>query len=156
MNTDALQRAYEALIAAANAVGTSSHLSASDDAEVSWRLCHIALSDQILTSAAHATFKGLPAVVNNLTAMDKALIMSLINRTTHSERVETMRHNGAEFVERIAQLSESQGAAAVRLIVHDRSGALVSDEIMSWHELVKLRADRHLPAHTKKLATLAG
>ncbi|UNC15928.1 hypothetical protein FE249_17730 [Acidiphilium multivorum] len=155
MNTDALQRAYEGLIAAANVVGTSSHLAPSDDAEVSWRLCHIALSDEILTSAAQATLKGLPAIVNNRRAMDKDLIASLTNRTTHGERVKAVRRNGAAFVECIAQLSESQGATAVRLIMHDRNGALVSNAMISWCELVKLRVDRHLPAHTAKLTALA-
>lgn len=155
MNTDALLRAYDDLIAAANAVGSRSNLAPDDAADISWRLCHIALSDEILTSAAQATLDGRPAIVNNSRAMDCDLIASMSNKTTHHERVETVRQNGAAFVERVAQLSQSQGAAPVRLMVHDRNVILVSDAMTSWCELVQLRVDRHLRAHTEKLTAVA-
>ncbi|WP_193090697.1 hypothetical protein [Advenella sp. FME57] len=152
MNTQALTQAYDKLIAAARRIEANPYISESDRENVDWRLCHIALSDEILIAAAQATLDEQIAVVDNCRAMDARVIASLMERSTLSDRIELVRHNGDAFIARIASLAEGHGTIEVHLIVHDKKGAVVSNAVMSWYELINLRAERHLPAHTKSLA----
>lgn len=154
MNTDMLVRAYAELTAAMRALPGAPQLAPDDEAEVDWRLCHIALSDEALIDAARATIEGLSAIVDNRRAMDGGLIASVIGKTTRAQRIDVVRRNGSDFVDRVAELSEAQSETAIRLVVHDRDGNPVSDRIVTWRELVGLRADRHLPEHSAKLRAL--
>ncbi|MDN5925488.1 MAG: hypothetical protein L0I29_00240 [Hyphomicrobiales bacterium] len=148
MDTTKLVRAYHSLIAAAEGIDKARQLNTEDRTEIEWRLCHIALSDEILAAAVEKTLAGEPAVVDNKPAMDRAAIAFLTARTNHDERVASMKYNGAAFASAAEKLSEHQSRSMVRLIAHNRNGIFLSDSEMSWYDLIILRAERHLPSHT--------
>lgn len=66
MNTNDLAAAYQRLIAAAQAISDDSPLDADQRADVDWTLCHVALSDQILTQAARQVRSDQPETTGEL------------------------------------------------------------------------------------------
>ena len=63
--------------------------------------------------------------------------------------------HGAAFFACLTRMSDEQAKTAVRLKIHDRNGALVSDRTMIWNDLVHVRAQRHIPAHVTRLVSLS-
>ncbi len=152
METAKLKRAYMDLLAAADAVGQrAEQLSPALRAEIDWRLCHVALSDEILVAAVESTRLGQPAVVDNKPAMDAVAIAGLIARTDHNQRIFIVSEWANSFIAAVAQLTEEQANATIQLLLHDRNGRPVSIAERSWLDVVQLRAERHIPAHTKAL-----
>lgn len=156
MDTTALDTAYGNLLDAATALAPPYPLGDAERAEVDWRLVHIALSDRIIGVAAADVLAGRPAVVDNLSAMDRETIAQTIAVTTHLERVETIRRHATALLDTNARMPEDAVASLVELRMHDREGRHVSDTTMSWGELMGLRAERHLPGHTTQFAAFAG
>lgn len=153
MNTQSLAQAYIQLITAARLVEREHCLGVSDREAIDWRLCHIALSDEILATAVQATLDGKEVIVDNGRAMDAEVIASLVERTTLGDRIEMVHRNGDAFMECVARLVEGLGTTEVHLVIRDKCGVVVSNAVMSWCELIELRAKRHIPAHTKQLTS---
>ncbi|SHF88422.1 hypothetical protein [Streptoalloteichus hindustanus] len=151
MNTNDIGHAYEGLLRVAADL-TSASLDQQERADTDWTLCHVALSDRLLADAAREVLAGRPPLVDNLPAMEPSAISSLIRSTTHEERVDLVRRNGAEFVDLLARTPEKDEDTPVRLRVFGRDGQHVTDGEMTWGELVRLRAESHLPGHAARLA----
>ncbi len=155
MDITKLKRAYLDLLEAADAVGLRAEkLSPALRAEIDWRLCHVALSDKILVAAVESTRLGQPAVVDNKPAMDAAAIAGLVARTDHNQRISMVSERANSFIASCASLTQEQANAMVQLIVYDRNGQLVSAVQLSWLDLVQIRAERHIPAHTKAVYSM--
>lgn len=155
MDTIPLAQAYRRLIEAAQAITPSTSLTEDERADIDWRMAHIALTDELLATAARDILDGSPAIVDNLPAMDSDAIAAIIGNTSHAQRVMRVRAHGAAFIACLTRMSDEQAKTAVRLKLHDRNGALVSDRTMIWNDLVHVRAQRHIPAHVARLVSLS-
>ncbi|MEV5708530.1 hypothetical protein [Actinoallomurus sp. NPDC052274] len=153
MDTTHLGRAYRDLTAAASAIGEAA-LPAARRADVDWTLAHVALSDEMLATAAERLLAGEPVTVDNRTAMDETVIAGLIARTSHAERVALVRRNGAAFVGLVRRIPAETAEGPVDLHVFDRAGRQVADERMPWGRIVRMRAEEHLPGHAARLAAI--
>lgn len=156
MNTAELSTAYQRLYAAAEAISDATPLDAEQRADVDWTLCHIALSDRLLTDTArsildHTTGAAPNLVVNNRPAMDPTAISAMTTTTTHPERVAAVRHHATQLLTLLEQLPDDAGQTPLTLKVHDRTGQHVSDTELTWVELIELRGHQHIPAHADRL-----
>lgn len=157
MNTTALAAAYQRLLTAAQALTPDSPLEPRLRADVDWTLCHVALSDQILTKAARQLLVGrtsaTPAlVVDNQPAMDPAAIAAMTASTTHRDRADAVRQHAAELIAQLDQIPADDAArTSLTLRFHDRTGQHISDTEMTWTELIRLRTCQHIPAHADRL-----
>lgn len=155
MHTAELANAYENLLDAAEAITESIPLTADERSDTNWTLSHVALSDRLLATAAREVLAGEPALIDNFPAIDPATISSLITSTTHAQRIDTVRRNGAEFLELVGRTPEQAGETSVRLRIFGRDGRHVSDTQLPWGELIRLRAREHVPGHAARLAAFA-
>jgi hypothetical protein len=150
MQTVTLERAYQALLARAReALATTPD--ADGQAENDWRLCHIALSDQIILAAVEATLRGGVAQVNNLPAMDRTAIASLVAGTTAAGRIALVQENAQGLMRALRNITDEMAGHPVRLIVYGRDEVHISTSELPWRELIDLRAKGHIPAHTAAL-----
>ncbi|MCP2259817.1 hypothetical protein LX15_003526 [Streptoalloteichus tenebrarius] len=152
MHTNALAHAYGDLLKAASALTSATPLDERERADTDWTLVHVALSDRLLATAARDVLAGTSPLVDNSPAMDPAALSSLITSTTHEGRVDLVRRNGAEFLGLVRRTPEEAAAVPVRLRVFGRDGRHVADGETTWGELVRLRAEEHLPGHAARLA----
>ncbi|MDA8330085.1 MAG: hypothetical protein M0027_02540 [Candidatus Dormibacteraeota bacterium] len=158
MNTIDLAAAYQRLIAAAQALSDDSPLNAGQRADLGWTLCHVALSDQILTEAARQVRCDGPEttgklVVDNRPALDPAAIAAMTAATTHQDRIAAVRKHAASLTDELDQTPDQAAQAPVILRFHDRSGKHVGDTAMTWADLIELRTHQHIPAHATRLAS---
>jgi hypothetical protein len=158
MNTRDLAAAYQHLFDAAQAISDGSPLDADQRADVDWTLCHIALSDRILTLAARQVRSGRPQatgkpVVDNQPAMDPAAIAAMTASTTHQDRIAAVRQHAATLIAELGQTPDQAGQAPLTLRLHDKTGQHVGDTDMTWADLIDLRARQHIPAHAARLAS---
>lgn len=155
MSTDELAAAYEALLDAARRASPDVALDAEERADVDWTLCHVALSDGILTRSAHdlatprATTKAL--VVDNHPAMDPEAIAAMVAATTHHDRVDALRHQADQLLAALARVPEPAAETLVTLRIFDKTGQHAGDSEITWKGLVELRTHHHIPAHTARL-----
>ncbi|MFI9206026.1 hypothetical protein [Streptomyces sp. NPDC053048] len=157
MDITDLAEAYRQLVNAAEGITDSTPVTATERADVDWRLAHIALSDRILASAARDVLGGAESVlVDNQPAMDAHAIAGLIASTTHPQRIDAMRRNAAELMDLLELTGEGAGNTTVHLRIHDRDGRHVSDSRMTWSDLIGVRANQNIPGHAVRLAELAG
>jgi hypothetical protein len=157
MNTSDLTAAYQRLLDAAQTITADMPLDPDQCADVDWTLCHIALSDQILTRAARDVRSGRTdttgtLVVDNQPAMDPDAIAALTAATTHQDRVAAVRQSAAELIAELDQISDQAAQAQLVLRVHDKTGQRVADTDMAWADLIELRTYQHIPAHATRLA----
>lgn len=155
MQTTELANAYDNLLAAAGAITESTPLTADERSDANWTLSHVALSDRLLAAAAREVLAGKSVLIDNFPAMDPATISSLIASTTHAQRIDAVRRNGAEFLELVGRTPEQAGETSVRLRIFGRDGRHVSDTQLPWGELIRLRARVHVPGHAARLAAVA-
>ncbi|MFD0392711.1 hypothetical protein ACFQ3Z_07760 [Streptomyces nogalater] len=97
MDVTALASVYDSLIAQAEAITDTASLPATTRSDVDWRLCHIALADRIIATAAREQTDGRTATVDNQPSMDPDRIKQMIHSTTHAQRVDNVRRNWAEL-----------------------------------------------------------
>ncbi|MEW2524182.1 hypothetical protein [Streptomyces sp. NPDC047071] len=152
MDVTALASAYEGLLTRAEAIGGSTPLGAETRADVEWRLCHIALADRIIATAAGEQIEGRAATVDNRPSMDPVRIAAIIDTTTHAQRVDTVRRTWAELRSVLESFTPDDARAQLTLRMHDRNGEYVSDAVLSWRTLVELRAAQHIPGYRDALA----
>ena len=155
MNTTDLAAAYRRLIAAAQAISDDSPLDPNQRADVDWTLCHIALSDQILTRTANEVRYRRPGklVVDNQPAMDPATIAAMTAATAHHDRVAAVRQHAASLLSELGQTSDQNAQAPLTLRFHDKTGQHVGATDMTWADLIELRTHQHIPAHAARLAS---
>ncbi|WP_030807225.1 hypothetical protein [Streptomyces sp. NRRL S-337] len=151
MKLSALAAGYQKLLAAAEAISPAAPLLPDVRADLDWRLCHIALSDRIIVTAAHKTLAGKAAVVDNQAAMDSDQIGKMVTATSHTERVDAVRRNAAELLDALRRFSSDETETSVELRIYNREGEHVSDSWTSWQDLIALRAEKHIPGHTDQL-----
>ncbi|MCI3935086.1 hypothetical protein [Streptomyces sp. AN091965] len=152
MDVTALASVYEGLLARAEAIDGSTPLGAETRADVDWRLCHIALADRIIATAAGEQIEGRAATVDNQPSMDPGRIAAIIDTTTHAQRVDNVRRNWAELRSVLESFTTDDARARLTLRMHDRNGEYVSDSVLSWHTLIELRTAKHIPGHRDALA----
>lgn len=155
MHTRELANAYENLLDAAESITESTPLTPDERSDTDWTLSHVALSDRLLATAAREILAGESTLIDNFPAMDPAAISALIASTTHVQRIDAVRRNGAEFLELVGQTPEQAGETSVRLRIFDRDGRHSSDTQLPWGELIRLRAREHVPGHAARLAAFA-
>lgn len=156
MNTSNLATAYQLLFDAVQRITEDAPLDPDQRTDVDWTLCHIALSDQILTHAVRSlrssrTETSGKLVVDNHPAMDPVAIGTMTASTTHDERVLAVRHHATELIAELDQVSDQAAQAPLVLRFHDKTGQHVGDADMMWVDLIELRAHQHIPAHTTRL-----
>lgn len=108
MDTIPLSQAYRRLIEVAQAITPSTSLTEDERTDVDWRMAHIALTDELLATAARDILDGSPAIVDNLPAMDSDAIAAIIGNASHAQRVMRVRTNGAAFIACLARMSDEQ------------------------------------------------
>ncbi|MFD0547494.1 hypothetical protein ACFQ1B_36320 [Streptomyces mexicanus] len=143
---------YDSLIAQADVITEATALPAAARADVDWRLCHIALADRIIAAAAREQIDQGTATVDNQPSMDPDRIKHMTRSTTHAQRVDNVRRNWAELRSLLARFSPADAQAQLTLRMHDRNGEYVSDSVLTWSELIEMRATRHIPGHRDALA----
>ncbi|MFI7612117.1 hypothetical protein ACIBP6_12935 [Nonomuraea terrae] len=154
MNTTALRTAYDGLLAVAEAIGATP-LTADVRSAVDWTLSHVALSDRLLAAAARDVLSGRPVTVDNRDAMDEAAIASLTGSTTHAERVDLVRRHAAGLRALVEAMPDEAAATPVRIRLVGRDGRAHPDQRITWSELIRLRAEEHVPGHAARLRALA-
>lgn len=158
MNTTDLSAAYERLLAASQAITDDTELSAEQRADVDWTLCHVALSDRMLTLAAmqvrtvHAG-TATKLIVDNESAMDPAAIATMTASTSHAQRITTVSARAAELIAELDQTSDQAAHNLITLRIHDKTGKHISDTDMTWADLIELRAHKHIPGHADRLVS---
>ncbi|GAA2232520.1 hypothetical protein [Streptomyces nogalater] len=152
MDVTALASVYDSLIAQAEAITDTASLPATTRSDVDWRLCHIALADRIIATAAREQTDGRTATVDNQPSMDPDRIKQMIHSTTHAQRVDNVRRNWAELRSLLAGFSAADAQAQLTLRMHDRNGEYVSESVLTWSELIEMRTTRHIPGHRDALA----
>ncbi len=158
METAALEEAYTGLIAAATAAAPGDEASAppSGEHDADWTLAHVALSDRLLASTARQVLAGDAAGLDNGPAMDPKAIEELTTSAGRDVLVELVRRNAAELVGLLAQTPDNQRATPVSVrLVGDKGEELFSGAV-PWGEIVRLRAEDHIPGHTGRLRRIAG
>ncbi|MFP8885487.1 MULTISPECIES: hypothetical protein [Streptomyces] len=153
MDTTTLALAYEKLLAAAESVTDDSPLPDADRAQVDWVLAHVALSDRALAGAARQVLAGEPARIDNAPAMSKTAIASLLASTTHEERTEMVRRNAMELLGLLERTPDAGVGAAVQARLVDRGGNEVFDDVLMWGDVIRMRAEEHIPGHAANLAS---
>ncbi|MEU8789557.1 MmgE/PrpD family protein [Streptomyces sp. NPDC048643] len=157
METAALEEAYTGLIAAATAAALGDRPSVPQPGErdADWTLAHVALSDRLLASTARQVLAGDAAGLDNGPAMDPKAIEELTSSVDRDVLVELVRRNAAEFVGLLARTPQNQRATPVSVrLVGDQGEELFSGAV-PWGEIVRLRAEDHLPGHTGRLRRIA-
>ncbi|MFD9304493.1 hypothetical protein ACFWCB_17855 [Streptomyces sp. NPDC060048] len=155
METKELFRAYQELLAAAECIADDSPLAESDRAQVDWTLAHIALSDRALAGAGRAVLASREARLDNAQAMSKSEIGRIICSTTHRERAEMVRRNAMELIDLLGLSPDEAAGATVRACLVNREGAVVFDDDLKWGDLIRMRAQEHIPGHTAALRSWA-
>ncbi|MDA8298179.1 MAG: hypothetical protein M0004_16665 [Actinomycetota bacterium] len=158
MNTRDLAAAYQRLLASAQAITEDTRLDPDQRADMDWTLCHVALSDQILTHKAREVRSrqaGTTAelVVDNQPAMDPAALAAMSASTTHQDRIAAVRQHAAGLISVLDQTSDQAAQAPLTLRFHDKTGQHVGDTDMTWAHLIDLRTRQHIPAHATRLAS---
>ncbi|MEU0783062.1 MmgE/PrpD family protein [Streptomyces sp. NPDC006173] len=158
METAVLDEAYVALIAAATTAATpGDQASASQPGErdADWTLAHIALSDRLLASTARQVLAGDAAGLDNGPAMDPKAIEELTSSVDRDVLVELVRRNAAELVGLLAQTPQNQRATPVTVRLVGDTGEELFSGAVPWGEIVRLRAEDHIPGHTDRLRRTA-
>ncbi|MEW2164654.1 MmgE/PrpD family protein [Streptomyces sp. NPDC007084] len=157
METAVLEEAYAALITAATAAPLDHPASSAGlgERDADWTLAHVALSDRLLASTARQVLSGEAAGLDNGPAMDPKAIEELTSSVGRDVLVELVRRNAAEFVGLIAQTPHNRQATPVTVrLVGDEGEELFSGAV-PWGEIVRLRAEEHIPAHSSRLRRIA-
>ncbi|MET8099371.1 MmgE/PrpD family protein [Streptomyces sp. NPDC005236] len=156
METAVLEEAYVGLIAAATAatsamVGHQASVPRPGDRDTDWTLAHIALSDRLLASTARQVLGGAEAGLDNGPAMDPKAIEELTSSVDRDVLIDLVRRNAAEFVGLVARMRQDQQATPVAVrLVGDEGEELFSGAV-PWGEIVRMRAEDHIPGHTDRL-----
>ncbi|QLH19366.1 hypothetical protein [Streptomyces sp. Rer75] len=151
MDITKLASAYSELLTAAEAITPDTALVPETRADVDWRLCHIALADEIIANAARDQITGYPPVIDNQPSMDPYRITSTISATSHPQRVDSVRRNWVELQSILTIFTALDADAQLKLRIHDRDGAYMNDSTMTWSALIGLRASQHIPGHRDAL-----
>lgn len=153
METAVLEEAYVGLIAAATAAAVGHQVSVPPAGErgVDWTLAHIALSDRLLASTARQVLGGVAAGLDNGPAMDPKAIEELTSSVDRDILVELVRRNAAEFVGLVARMSQDQQATPVTVRLVGDAGEELFSGAVPWGEIVRMRAEEHIPGHTGRL-----
>ena len=155
MNTDRLVVAYDDLLAAAALLDLAS-LAASQRDEAEWLIAHLILSDPILIAAAGHLLEGADTVVvDNRHAMDDDAITTVLASLSHDDRIQAIKHNGSELIDRHRRIPETASTTTVALHLHDRHGQLTHQGTTTWADLLAARANQHLPGHARTLRRIA-
>ncbi|MFD8738248.1 MmgE/PrpD family protein [Streptomyces sp. NPDC059618] len=170
METSVLEEAYAGLITAATGAALGGRESAAGGREsaggsgesplpgergTDWTLAHIALSDRLLSSTARQVLGGAEAGLDNGPAMDPKAIEELTSTVDRDVLVELVRRNAAEFVGLVARIRQDQQATPVAVrLVGDEGQELFSGAV-PWGEIVRMRAEDHIPGHTERLRRIA-
>lgn len=151
METTVLEEAYAGLITAALAAPPQQPAAPAGGRGTDWTLAHIALSDRLLASTAREILTSVPPVLDNGPAMDPAAIEELTSSAGRDVLVELVRRNGAELVGLIARIpSENRSVPVAVRLVGDTGQELFAGP-MPWGEIVRVRAEEHIPGHTARL-----
>jgi hypothetical protein len=154
MRTADLEAAYDQLRTVAQAITPETVRSPEDWADVDWTLCHVALSNRLLGDAARSILENgpdVPLVIDNLPATDPPVMAAMIASTTHGERIEAVRASAADFLAQVGKIAGDAARASLTFRIHDRAGNYVTDSTVVWSELMRLRAQEHLPSHSDRL-----
>ncbi len=155
MNTDRLVAAYDDLLTAAALLDLAS-LAAPQRDEAEWLIAHLILSDPILIAAAGHLLEGADTVVvDNRHAMDDDAITTVLASLSHNDRIQAIKHNGSELIDRHRRITETASTTTVALHLHDRHGQLTHQGTTTWADLLTARANQHLPGHARTLRRIA-
>ena len=155
MNADRLVAAYDDLLAAA-ALLDPADLTPSQRDEAEWLIAHLILSDPVLVAAADHLLAGAGTLtVDNRHAMDPDAIAAVLASLSHPERIQAIRRNANELIDRHRRIPETAGTTTVQLLLHDRHGQLTHQGATTWAGLLTARADQHLPGHAHTLRRIA-
>ena len=136
MNTDRLVAAYDDLLAAAALLDLAS-LAAPQRDEAEWLVAHLILSDPILIAAADHLLEGADTVfVDNRHAMDDDAITTVLASLSHHDRIQAVKHNGSELIDRHRRIPEIASSTTVALHLHDRHGQLTHQGTTTWADLL--------------------
>lgn len=151
MDVDTLAGAYRRLTSAARRVAGSDALSTADWAQIDWTLSHVLLSDAMLAETARRMLAGEPASIDNSGAMDTSAISTLIDTTSHAERIVMVSDNADRLVELIGRMPGESAAVMVPTRLVDRAGKEVLNDTLRWGDLVKARSTEQIPGHAARL-----
>lgn len=155
MNTDRLVAAYDEFITAA-ALLDPARLAAPQRDEAEWLIAHLILSDPILIAGGDHLLEGADTIViNNHPAMDSGAITAVLASLSHHDRIQAIKNNGSELIDRHRRIPEAAGTTIVHLLLHDRHGQLTHQGTTTWAELLAARAGQHLPGHASTLRHIA-
>ncbi|MFG2309365.1 MmgE/PrpD family protein [Streptomyces sp. NPDC048566] len=155
MRTAALEDAYADLIAAAGEAPPGTGASAAGEHGVDWTLAHVALSDRLLASTARQVQGGEAARLDNGPAMDPKAVEELTSSVDRDVLVELVRRNAAELVGLVARMPDNRGATPVAVRLVGDQGEELFDGAVPWGEIVRLRAEDHLPGHADRIRRAA-
>ncbi|MDN5727163.1 MAG: hypothetical protein L0G99_14715 [Propionibacteriales bacterium] len=131
-------------------------LAADQRADVAWTLAHLTVSDTLITTAVKLAGGGAAAVIDNAMAMNGEHLRTWGAARTHEEQVAALCAQASALITELARHEEAMHAKVVRLRVHDRDGAFIQEEALTWDALIDLRATIHLPGHTERLGAYLG
>jgi hypothetical protein len=154
VDVTALQTTYTRLLAAADAALDREVPDLPGEPGPDWTLAHIALSDRLLASTARQVLGPEEASIDNSGAMDPAAIAELTSSVERDVLVDLVRRNAAELLGLVERTPAESAARPIRVRLVNGSGREVFSGQLPWGELLRMRADEHLPGHTDRLRRL--
>ncbi|MFF4652765.1 hypothetical protein [Streptomyces sp. NPDC001380] len=160
MDTTSLRTAYTGLLDAAAAAGAAAQAgrpTAEPPGEpgAERTLAHVALGDRLLAAAARRLLEGATPSVDNAPAVDPAAIDALTSSAGHDVLADLVRRNAAELLGLVERLPDDAALRLVRVRLVDGSGREAFSGEVPWGELLRVRAEEHLPGHADRLRRLA-
>lgn len=158
MDCSRLGGAYQELLRAARALTDVSGGAESRDMHngAYWTLCHVALYDRnILTAALKIAGGERPVVVESGPEMCPDAIGALIAQHTPRELIDLVEGTAMRLLAAVESIPETRADTAVRVRLVTRQGVHAFDDWLGWRDLLSVRADDQLPRHARFIAGLA-
>ena len=152
---DALEAAYAAFFAEAEAGGFSAPTDGGWDADQV--IAHVALNDLALTAVAHALVHRREPTFGNQVCQERSNLDRLVTRLgDRAALIAYGRRCADQAIGAVRRLDADQRAHPVAgRFEHD--GEVVLEQAMPWAQVaVEIQAARHLPAHVEQLQNLRG
>lgn len=154
MKTGQLADAYEEFLTVVQSITASGPLSAPVQARIDLTLAHVFLADRALVLVARQILAGDMARLDNGDAMSRTVLGNLIAGTSHAERVTAVRQEMGTLTRLLRAIPEEAADIAVTVRLVDQDSEHIFEEGLRWGDLIQVRAQEHLPGHSRLLAEL--
>ncbi|MDI5966375.1 hypothetical protein POF50_007035 [Streptomyces sp. SL13] len=154
MKTGQLADAYEEFLAVVQSITASGPLSTRVQAQIDLTLAHVFLADRALVLVARQVLAGDLAQLDNGDAMSRTVLGNLIAGTSHAERVTAVRQEMRTLLRLLRAIPQEAADIAVTVRLVDHDSEQIFQEGLRWGDLIEVRAQEHVPGHSRLLAEL--